>query len=502
MAHLIAPVSEATPMTKEEAQRVQQEKKKDNETHQLLAEHYQTGDGGKKKIFLTRRNNNNNNKNQNYICPKCKKQSNDIRNVCAFCVTPLQENKKNENNNKIINSENTINKDKSVQLLHTNTGRCYRLFTEPITTGKNKNENNPIKNENYISNHDDDEPDCEEGEAYNLQEGETEHNENENNNNNNKEKIRPYSDKIESPYTHFISIPVGKYLTVQYAAGNLLNELREFISTLNQENNENESNHHNLTIDLVQKSASRLHITLLLLKLENKEEIHFAKELFTVYFAQRWKSLMHENNNHNNNNNDEKIKETLLSNNKYIIQTHSTMNLPHLCLRGLHVMPSRELQQKYKNEMSKHNHYNLENCLTESEKEHMVEHASVVYMGFPENNNHNDENILQQLQNELRNCFQELLSKNMETENKNNNNDEMNLFHMTLLNKKWTKQKRSARPFNAKPILENFETISLLKNENNNNNNQFFAIPYLELCSMNRADNDNSEYYVEASVGL
>ncbi|AIN98737.1 hypothetical protein LPMP_241040 [Leishmania panamensis] len=507
MAQLIMPPSSAQPMTKEDVAVVQAEKRVDAATREQLVKVYGDSRGlHGRRIALTRP------PKREWKCTACGKQSNDIRHVCAYCLSPEPGYSNNSatsrprhaggpaKTEKVAGPRSFVQrpgtcKDAGVRLMQTSlTKRTYRVFTEShipaakpraAASHRSATSANPAIAELAVEKGDedmswDDEPNCSDratgGPCSPGEEGDS--------SDDDEEDVRspaqdaqfrpPGAERVDRGFTHFVSLPIGKLPAVVANATSVLEDLRSFVAskyeltqqesaaavggaTDPEETTASSFSKPTAASELVARTV-KLHMTLLLLRLPRREDVEFAKELLHGPFVSAWATMKEK---------WAASKDTTyaLSGAPSLAPTHR-----HPLVRlggGLQVMRAGR-----------------QNALYHSEK------ASVVYMGIDDTAGLA---TVQQLQRVLHESLAELIHNPEEAEKSRR------VLHVTIMNKKWCKGRAARRTFDAQSIIEAFPDAAIGAGEDGR---QLFEIPELELCSLHRQDPENGTYLTETTVKI
>ncbi|KAG5477756.1 hypothetical protein LSCM1_05054 [Leishmania martiniquensis] len=486
MAHFVAPPSSVQPMTKEDVAVVQAEKRVDAATREQLVKVYGDSRGPHgRRIALTRP------PNREWMCTVCGQQSNDIRHVCALCLSPEFRHSPHNTTScarhaggptgsaEAVGPITPVQRpgtceDAGVRLLQTSlTKRTYRVFTEPhvpaakpraassyhsaagprsATAGQAVEE----ADEDMLW---DDEPNCG-GRAIDGScrpdshggGGEEEEEEEGGGRSPASDAPRypPSAAKANGGFTHFVSIPFGKLPAVTANATSVLEDLRSFVAAKYGGSAQRES-----ALELV-TSTVKLHMTLLLLTLPRREDVELAKEILHRSFASAWTAT--------------KERWVAAKDTAYALSGDASLAPAHRhpLVRlggGLQVMRAGR-----------------QNALYHPEK------ASVVYMGI------DDAAALatvQQLQRVLHESFAELILDPEEAERSRR------VLHVTIMDTKWRKGRAARRPFDARSVIEAFSEAAIGAGEDGR---QLFEVQELELCSLRRQDPESGTYLAEAVV--
>lgn len=284
----------------------------------------------------------------------------------------------------------------------------------------------------------------------------------------------------KADYTHFIAIPIGTLPEVRGQLETLLECMKDVcVANNDNDNNNNAGNTTAITPELF-NTVDRMHLTLLLLSLHTAEHIQLARELLMAvgeaWQAEKRKLLQPGSPV------EKRFRVVQDSDSSATAPSPSPPTpqdpKPLLRLGGLHVMPPRHLQERNRKLLINNNNTNrlpyadLTNGVDAS-------HAAVVFMGL-----HDVPSLLmvQSIHRVVRRVFSELLMSLGDEDSQDN----LELCHMTILNKKWSRN-AAKRPFDATGLLSIFGESCLSGGEEGSMGEEetgCFPIRELVLCRM------------------
>ncbi|EPY24626.1 hypothetical protein STCU_07086 [Strigomonas culicis] len=561
MADLIAPPSAANnvPMTKEQAELVRREKQQDNDTRKALEAYYGGGRQHQRAVQLTRRKappagrggaRRHGADTGSWVCPQCRKTSNDIRHVCAFCLAPepayIQQIRAPRGNKSgkagasaaaapcVLDRQAVVNCDPGARICTTAlTQRHYRLIQEPVVdaqplgqarkdrgkapaAGHRQADGAEAEEEEESEAGDDDrapgagrghvgaaapssavyedEPPCRPQAHTTETPPPDDAAEAGRQAPAPLERKRPATDLAPSRYTHFLSLPIGKIAptgtdrnTVQADGAQLLQDMRDFIAEANAADGGDGPE----AGDRSGKKSGRLTTDLVE---AHTGRLHLTLLLLTL-----------------NTNEDVQFAKDLLTEvfaARWAQDPARRGDGLRVALQQLHVMPSRDQQERFYKAQAQRE---LTAERPVAYPEGNAAKASVVFMGVKDAGSLDRIHHLQDL---LFETYQELLDTAPAAATADRAatpspasapREERNLLHLTLLNKKWRKEnKHRNQTFDATALLQKFKDRAL-NVQDGNSGGQPFAVDTIELCRMS-SDHHHSKngpmYVVEAAIPL